>query len=485
MKSFSLSIEKISRLLWGVALLVIPITSFRWFPFLSEGRTLVRPLAMIPLALLLPLLLIQAWRLRGQKPVLIWPGAFVVLGIFVLFVIASASVGVLTDPVPLYNQEYFGRVIRAMVTLFIGLVFYLTAVWMNQDEEDLRFSIKWILAGLCLNMAWSGLQTLSFNTNLLDKEVLARWQLSFSMREPVNNRISGLTFEPAWLAGQLATIYIPFLFAAILTDFRLTRRRWLEPVLLALSMLALLATYSRGGLLTTLAAMGITTLLFGRDFLRTIWTWFINGFRSRAVDVLVRLGMIAGVIGILVGSFIFLSQMTIFRKLWEVNADSFEEYLVDIYAGARGAYSAGAWGVYEDFPITGSGLGTSGFYIYNNLPDWSLTTVPEIAKQMGPANRLFPVPKNIYIRLFSETGLIGFILYFAFQFHVLGDMLSLQLKKLPWARFAAVAGVCAWMGITFYNFTQDSFASPNIWLVSGIMTGLSVHSIRKARLEEK
>jgi O-antigen ligase len=105
--------------------------------------------------------------------------------------------------------------------------------------------------------------------------------------------------------------------------------------------------------------------------------------------------------------------------------------------------------------------------------------VPEIAKQLSPDNRLYPNPKNLYIRLLAETGLIGFILFFAFQFYVLGDILSLLHRNDAWARFAATAGVFAWFAITFYNFTQDSLATPNIWLVSGVLVGLSANSLHK------
>lgn len=474
MKNNSISIEKISRFLWGAALVAIPVTSFRWFPFLGESKTLVRPLAMYPLGLLFPILLYQAWR-RTKK--INWTGAFVPLGVFVLFVIASSAIGILTNPIPLYGQEYTGRVIRALVTLFIGLIFFFSAVWMNSTEDDLRFSVKCLLAGLCLDIAWSGLQAVSFYTGLFEKNMLAKWQLSFSMRQLDNtNRISGLAFEPAWLAGQLATIYIPFLFAAVLTNFRITLNRWLEPVLLALSLLLLLATYSRGGLLTTIAALGVTFLFFGREVIRSSWAWFINGFRSRVLDVLIRVGVIVSILGALGGSLLFLSQKNIFRNLLTANADSLSEYIVGINAGGRGAYSAGAWAAYEKYPVTGAGFGASGLYIYQNLPDWALTTVPEIARQLSPENRLYPNPKNIYVRLFAETGLIGFFLYLAYQFYILGDILSLGLRKEPWTRFTVIAGVFAWLGVTFYNFTQDSFAMPNLWLVSGIMVGLAANS---------
>lgn len=470
MKNPIFSFDNLPRLLWGLALLALPVTSFRWFPGLGES-TLVRPLALYPLALLLPLLLIQAWRKKIQ---LTWAGAFVALGAFVLFALFASAIGSLINPIPLRGQTYDGRAIRALITLFIGIAFFVSAVWMNKDEADLRFTVTWIFAGLSLDLAWSGLQAVTFYTGLLEKEMVTHWQLAFSMRELVRtNRISGLAYEPAWLAGQIATIFFPFLFAAVLTKYRLTRLSWLEPALLVLTTLVLLATYSRGGLLITVGTSGLMMLLFGRDILRGMWLWFIRGFRGRLNEIAVRLGMVAVLIGIIAGAFMFLGQKNYFRRLWEVNADSLSEYIVDINAGARGAYSVGALGAFEEYPLTGVGLGGSGFYIYQNLPDWSLTTVPEIAKQLNPENRLYPNPKNLYVRLLAETGLFGFILFIAFQFNALGETLSLFKRKEEWARFAVVAGVFAWVAIALYNFTQDSLTTPNIWIVPGILVGLA------------
>ena len=465
--------HKLARILWGAALLTLPVTSFRWFPFLGEG-TLVRPLAMYPLAALIPLLLILAWR---GKTKLNWSGALIPLGVLVLFMVAATSFGALIDPIPLRGQTYSGRAIRALATLFIGIAFFIAALWMNKDEDDFRFTVKWLFAGLCLDLAWSGLQAVTFYTGLLEKEMVTHWQRAFSMRELVRtNRISGLAYEPAWLAGQFATTFIPLLFAAVLTNFRITRLKWLEPVLLALSLLVVLATYSRGGLITTIAAAGLTFLFVGRDVTRSVWNWFISGFRGRVLEMAFRIGIIVAIIGAFAGTFLFLSQKNFFRRLWETDAQSLSEYIVDINAGARGAYSAGALSAFEQYPWAGVGLGASGFYIYPNLPDWSLTTVPEIAKQLSPENRLYPNPKNLYVRLLAETGLIGFFLFAAFQFYILGDILSLLRRRESWARFAAVAGIFAWFAITFYNFTQDSLTTPNLWIIPGILVGLAATS---------
>ena len=61
------SLAKVSRFLWGAALFTLPITSFRYFPFLGDS-TYVRPLSLYPIALLLPLLLVQLTRGKTSVP---------------------------------------------------------------------------------------------------------------------------------------------------------------------------------------------------------------------------------------------------------------------------------------------------------------------------------------------------------------------------------------------------------------------------------
>lgn len=461
-------LNRLSRFLWAAALVSLPVTSFRWFPFLGD-TTYVRPLALYPLALLLPLLLFQTLRRQRSFP---WTGSLILLFVFAAAVLTVTSLGVRLEPLPLRGQTYLGRALRALVTLLIGLIFFLSTAWMNRNEDEARFTLRWLLVGLGLDLAWSALQAFTFYTGLLPKSMVTHWQLAFSMRELVRiNRVSGMAYEPAWLAGQLATIYLPLLFAALLTKKRITTAPWLDSVLLALATLTLLATYSRGGLLITVLAAALTLLFFGRPLFSAAWRWFWGGLRQGVAAWVLRLGLIAVVLASFAGAALFLAQKNYFRRLWETPAESWSQYLINISAGARGAYALGALSAFEAHPVTGVGLGASGFWIYDHLPDWVLTIEPEVAKHLSPQSNLFPNPKNLYIRLLAETGLIGFVLFVLFFISVLADALTL-LQRPGLFRLLGVAGVFAWLAIALYNVTEDSFATPNLWIIPGILAGL-------------
>ena len=474
-----LSLDNLARALWAAALLSVPVTSFRYFP--AGDGTYVRPLAIYPLLPLMVVLFIQLLRGAAQFP---RAGALTPLAAFLFAALAASLLGVLLAPVPMRGQDVFGRVLRAWATVFIGVVFFISAVWMNRNEDDLRFSLKWLFAGFILDLLWSGLQGATFYLNIFPKPLVTHWQRAFSLRELIRtNRISGLAYEPSWLAGQISTLYLPWLFASLLTGVRMTRFKWLEPALLILAVLLLLATFSRGGLLTVAATVVLTLLIAGRAQIRAAWNWFFTGFRHSR-EWIWRLAVVLLLIGLASGALLFLGKKGYISRLWNTQATSVVDFLIQNSAGARVAYIWGSLGAYQEHPWTGVGLGASGFYIYKNLPDWVMTTVPEIARQLSPDNSLYPNPKNLYVRLLSETGLIGFFLFIAFQFSVLGDALAaLYQKSIKW-QYLGIASIFTWLALIFYNMTQDSFAIPDLWINIGILVGMSIIMMRSNKLVE-
>ncbi len=484
-----LNLGKLAQLLWGLVLLTLPVTSFRYFPLLGK-HTYVRPLAFYPLALLYLVLVLRLLRKEIKLP---WSNALIPFFVFLLVALLTTAAGAFLAPIALRGQDYWGRAIRALLTFIIGLAFFVAALWMNRDVDDVRRSLPWLYGGLVLTMLWAGVQATAFYTPLLKKSQVSEWQLLFSMRGiPKLRRVSGFAFEASWLAGQIATLYLPWLVASLLTRFRATKFRWLEPLLLLAALVTLLLTYSRGGLLIALAAAGVTILVAGRKNIQRGWQWMTNINRqdaenaknnfkktlrpsrlggSKWTSIGSRLLIVLLIGGIVVGGGAFLAQQKYVSRLWTVQADSLADYFVKTNAGGRFTYLWSAAQTFLQHPFLGVGFGGSGFYLYQNLPDWALSNIPEVSKQLSPASTLYPNPKNLYLRLAIENGLFGLVTFLSFLFAILAQIITALRRET--LKMVGIAGLFSWTAILIYYFMQDSFAMAELWVNFGIILGLT------------
>ncbi len=487
MPRFSLS--ALSRSLWALVLVTLPVTSFRYLPFMGAGTT-VRPLALYPLAILLPVLLIQIKRGEIKRP---WPGALTILLAFLLAALAATAFGATLAPIELRGVDFYDRALRAIITLVIGLSFFIAAVWMNQSEADLKFSVRWLLLGLVFDLLWGAVQFFGLNSG--HRQQLLKIQQLFSVRGLVKNkRISGFAYEPSWLAGQIATLYLPWLVAGLLMRYRvfssakLSVLKWLEPLLLLAALAGVLMTYSRSGLFVVGLAGVVTFALTGGETVSAFKSWFLAGFRpdeakSRWSTIQAtgsRVVLLILVVAILAGVSVFLADKGYIATFFKSEKTNLFEYAVDVYLGPRLAYATAALTGFQAHPLTGTGLGASGFWIYQNMPDWVLAGVPEISEQMAPSSNLYPNPKNLYVRLLTETGLIGFALFMVFYLAFFAEALSL-LRGSDASRWLAAAGIFALAAVVLMGVSQDSFAMPEMWLNLGMLAGARGFFMRQSR----
>lgn len=478
------NLRRAANWLWGFVLLTLPVTTFRYIPG-PLGRTLVKPLALYPLAILIPILLLIF--LRNRRVPL--PANFKPLLAFLVFALAASFLGVLYAPIPLRGTTFDDRVLRGWLSLVVGLVFFFIAFWMNRDEEDLQRSLKWIYAGLGLTLAWSLVQAVAINSPLIPRHLINEIQLIFSDRPLLARRISGFAYEPAWLADQIVAFYMPWLFAAMLMRRPLAVRRWLEPFLFLIALVVLVFTYSRGGLANAFACMAVVGLLVGRATLSRAWSWFVAPLRfekikqGRASALTLRASLLAALVVGAALAFSFLSRYEYFASLWKLgNEQRPLDYIVDISAGPRLAYAMAGYKAYESAPLTGVGMGVSSLYLLKNYPEWSFV-IPEIARQLSPDSNLVPNMKSFYVRLLAETGLPGFWLFVVFFLSFLALLRRMFLANQPYLRFVAIAGLFAWLALALRNLTQDSFTFPIMWVILGIIAGLYPIRSREIRLE--
>ena len=166
-----------------------------------------------------------------------------------------------------------------------------------------------------------------------------------------------------------------------------------------------------------------------------------------------------------------LSENQYFSQIWKSKKSNLVEYVIDIYAGPRLAYVWSGMETFNQHPWTGVGLGAGGFYLYENLPDWAKTSVPEISNHLSPMNTAYPNTKNLFVRIISETGFLGFAAFITFFLFLFAEALAFQKKEGLTNRYLYVVGVFTMIALVIFCFTQDSFAMPNTWINMGMLLG--------------
>jgi hypothetical protein len=460
-------LERLAGLLWGLLLLSLPVTSFRYFPDVL-GHTTLQPLALFPLALLLPLLAWLAWR-EGRLPL---PRPVVPLLAFLLFAGAGTLIALNYAPLPLRGAAAAGRALRAWLSLGFGLAFFGAALLAARRQADLRPSLRWLYAGLAASILWGLVQAAAIHTPLVSHDWVDAVQLAFSERRLLDRRISGFAYEPSWLADQIVLLYLPWLAAALLRREPATRWRGLEPALAFGGLALLLLSYSRSGLLNAIAALGLGLALTGGAVLRRAGRWFLEPFRARGRGRGLRLGLaLAAGLG-LAAALLWLGQNRYITRLVQFRpGQSLSQYFINISAGPRLGAAIAAYETYNLHPLTGVGLGVSGLYMLDYYPDWVMTNVQEVARLVSPDSNVIPNPKNLYARLLAETGLPGFWLWLAFMLAALGQARSLLRGPSPAGRFVGTAGLFFWLALMLRNATQDSFTFPIMWVNLGLLFG--------------
>jgi O-antigen ligase len=468
-------LKRVERFLWAAALVALPVTSFRFLPFMGTD-TQVRPLSLIPAVLLLFVLGLRCVR---ERRLIFWSSNFQPLLVFILVAVISSAVGFFLAPVNLFSSTYSSRVLRAWLSFGVGLVFLITSMYMNRDERDLRFTIKWIYVGLIPEVAWSLLQISHiYVIRLFPLDSIQRTVMMAGL--PPNGRISGLALEPSWLAAQVMTIYLPWAFASLLKNYDWGGRRWLGGVILTACAVLLIFTYSRSGILTAIGTIILTFFIAGRERIRQAWRWFISPlqwkrlFSGKLLEIGLRVMVLVALLASLAGGTYILSRNRYFAQIWQSRKTTLTNYFVDIYAGPRLAYSWAGWNVFERHPWSGVGLGAVGLYLTRALPDWAHFNNPDIAQLLSPDNQVYPNTKNLYIRLLSETGILGFWAFISLYLLALGQILKLLRSKRKELAFLGTASLMAWLSIVVLGLTQDSLAMPIIWIPLGILIGMNV-----------
>lgn len=458
-------LPKIQRFFWAAFLVSLPVTSFPFFPGGLGGRTEVRPLALYPLALLLVLAILPRLLTKPLSRPIIPIAAFAIVA--VLSTVVALGRGIDPD----ISVTVAARSVRMLFTLALGGAFYLAVAILPESPEELRFSLRWLFIGLGIALFWGSLQAIYiiwYDPNYFDW--MSKAQQFISFRRLFARRVSGMTYEPSWFAEQITFLYMPWLFAAVMSNITAFRHRkgWLtiELVLLGWSAFVLVFTYSRSGLVFMVVQL-ILAILFRERVKRQVTTnWrFIMKRIAQGALVFMVVGLIIFTAG---------SRNQYFSRLWDywTDEESTGSYFQYIAFTQRFAYWETAYHIYEQAPLLGVGLGNYTFYFDDNLADRPVYPTPELFDTLVPeeGRHQLVVPKNLFARVLAETGLLGTATFLAFLIGILGSIVYLLLGHTNEQRTWGRAGFLVMIVFVGVAFSVDSFAIPNMWVNFGLVT---------------
>ncbi len=445
--------------LWVLFLLGLPISSFAHFPKAIGGAAQVRPFALYPLIVLAVAVTLPALFRRRLPVSVAW------LGAFVLVALVASALFLFRDLPPVNGVRPPSRVVRGLITLVIGAAFYLTVALFPRTMDDLRRTLRWMYAALVWALAWGTFQIGYILTRSYDWYLLAnRMQRWISSRDLLTRRISGPAYEPNWFASQLLLVFLPWLLASVLTGRSVFRWRWrwvtVELLLTGWTFVVLLFTYSRAGLGT---AAGLVAL--------AVFLWPSRRFSWKArFAALGGMAVLGGV------ALWFLGRVNpYFARLWTALGMPLEHYVYMLGMQGRFSYWQAAYEVYREHPWLGVGLGNFAFYFAHTVHPKPLGLDHELLKVLLPGSGYGMVtPKNLYVRLLAETGLAGFVAFFAFWQSVFQEGVRLFVSQDDEMTFWGMGAVLGFAALLLFAISFGSFAVADMWVFLGLVTAAAL-----------
>ncbi len=469
------------RILWAAFLVSLPVTSFPYLPRVLGGASTVRPLAVYALVGLLALVVFKRlWQERLPPALQPWI-------LFTLVVLLSAALALASPAPDLRGVSSLDRMLRSLLTLALGSGFFLSAALVPRAPEDLRFTVRWLLVGFSIALLWASLQSLyvlrpvggdAFWNAYFDR--LNAIHHLFSIRNLQEKRVSGLAYEPSWFAEQLCILVLPWLLSGVIQRVSVFSRRWrgliVEDGLLLWTTAVLLLTFSRTGLVILFVLLAVTVLA-GRGAQEEPHPgWAARLLSGR--NFWGRLGVFA-VLAAVLGALVFSvgSNNRYFSRLWRfwTDPEAGGSYWAYIAFGQRFIYWGTALDMFEESPLLGVGPGNYALHFEDHLPEIPLYRYPEILDLIVPeqGRTQLVTPKNLFVRVLAENGILGFALFCGFLLVLSGQATLLWLSPDPHARYWGRAAALGILAAVMVAFSTDSFALPNIWVFLGLVSAAS------------
>jgi O-antigen ligase len=472
---------KLCQLILGMAILLLPISSFPFFIRIS-GASNVAPPANLLFVLLLVVWVIPYIWYGGRIPI----EGFLLL-LFIYIVIFTWGASFFLDLPPFREISVLSQGRNAFITLLMATsAFFIPATLLMLDKKWIRSALLFINVSGGLIVLWSLIQAVVvffFNSNY--PEFLIRIQQFFSSRgSPLYYaRVTGFAYEPSWLAHQLVMVYLPFWLSATLGGYTAIRRKFwhfsLENILLAGGVFVLFVTFSRIGILSFMLILGYIFIQINITLGKKIYRWIFIKLKIRGSLIKVTKVIIFTVLLI---SFVVVYLLTIvglgyagsfyeprLERIFTqpLTYEGFYEFTNQLAFAERVTYWSTGLAVFNDYPIFGVGLGNVGYFFPEKMPSFGYS-LWEISQLFHYESHI-PNTKNMWVRILAETGLVGFALFLLWYYVLWQSGRISQSTTDPMLQVVGRFGHFVLIGFLLEGFSIDSFALPYFWFSMGLL----------------
>jgi O-antigen ligase len=470
------------QVLWTLGIILLPITSLPLLVRVSGASTVAPPSNLI--FLVLAVVWLAPYILTRNR----LPAEVKLFMIFVAVAILTWLAAFYLQVPPFKGQSMLTEGPDAFITLAMAVTTYvLTASWLARSPSNLKFTFLLINISGLLVLGWSFLQAyyIFFNNNLYPSYLYNLQSIVSSRADGLfPDRVTGLAYEPSWLAHQLNLVYLPVWLSATVMGYSSIRiRLWrltFENILLGAGILTLFITFSRVGWLSFFCVLAYLAIKLNLRIAQKIQAWVVSRANVKSslawllkswLSLTLILVFLAAYAAALVG---FLKVGSRFEPRLErffndpFSAGGVYEISNQLAFAERLIFWSTGWEIFNDHPFLGVGLGNAGFYFPEKIPafGWALWEVSQVFYYHGH----LPNIKSLWVRILAETGILGFTVFLAWTYLLWISGRLARFVRDPVIKMAGLVGHLVIVAFIIEGFSVDSFALPYYWFSAGILS---------------
>lgn len=462
--------------LWYLMLLLLPYTNFPLFKYLFGGGVDVMSLAAIPAGILLLLLLVQRRNYIRECTRL---DIAVLSFIFVTILTTVAMSYYLSSfNVSIGKVEPYQRMLRGIVALCIGIIFYFVVRTMANSRERFKDVLLYGRLGFALPFAVSLTHVLYMATHLsvfrygVDVFRVVFTTKTISAFPELASRVASLTLEPSWAADQILVFVLPVTLAVLrekLSYIEFSKKS--NFLWLITSLVVMLFTLSRWGWIATVILILMYSALSKAEWMQKT----AMSLTARVVFWTTEFAKILAIVGVFCMA-IYVASFYI--PTIAASFDSYSKYGTEFITHDTPAVRVGlwyaGWMTFLKFPIFGTGYGNTGFFVWDFLPSWA-ENFPEVV------DNAFANPKNLLVRILSESGLVGITL---FSIIIWQAFRASRICRNSEDIIVRIVGDACFFGVFAFlveGVSIDSLAFPYLWVWLGLLAGTTRYELMGRR----